>query len=183
MKNRSLPGPGDHMVYPRLFLSTDDLAALKGGLEVESSEIERWSSRQPIDKYNIESPMRAWFASGDAALGAAIVKRSQDWLKLAVEDDLLDQYSRVTLGVAPHNQSVQLLPTINLTDAALSCDCLSTDQRKRMLAQIAFLAYALDREDYWSPERGVRSQPQHDHHRRTVSNGAGRVYSRSSDGQ
>jgi hypothetical protein len=159
VKDYVLEWPGDEKGYPRLFLSTDERSSLRQRLEVDSSEIERWSFRQPIDKYNIESPVRAWLASGDGGLGAAIVKRSQEWLSLAVEDDLLDQSSRVTLGVAPHNQSVQLLPTINLTDAALGCDCLTGEQRKRMFAQIAFLAYALNREDYWSPERGFEANP------------------------
>ena len=159
VKDYVLNWPGDHTDYPRLFIDSERLSQLREELETEPEEVQRWSSRQPIDKYNIEDPLRAWFSSGDPDLGQAIVQRSLQWLSLAVNQDLLDQSSRVTLGVAPHNQSVQLLPTINLTDAALSCDCLTEDQRSLMLAQLAFLAYALNRDDYWSPQRDFAANP------------------------
>jgi hypothetical protein len=159
VKDYVLEWPADGLMNPHLFVSATELSAVKQSLVADPAEVERWVSRQPIDKYNIEAPLEAWFASDDERLGEAIVKRSQEWLEMAVGDDLLDQGSRVTLGVAPHNQSVQLLPTLNLADAALGCDCLGPEQRKRMLAQIAFLAYALNREDYWSPERGFEANP------------------------
>jgi hypothetical protein len=110
VKDYVLEWPGDHDNYPRLFVRKQDLAALRAKLSNNPAEVKRWTSQQPIDKYNIEAPLEAWFASDDERLGETIVKRSQEWLEMAVGDDLLDQGSRVTLGVAPHNQSVQLLP-------------------------------------------------------------------------
>ncbi|HQZ66815.1 MAG TPA: hypothetical protein PLY87_17105, partial [Planctomycetaceae bacterium] len=158
VKDYVLDWPGDHENYPRLFIQKQDLPEWRRRLKRDPAEVKRWTS-QAIDKYNIESPLQAWFASEDSGLGNAIVRRSNEWLGQVVDDDLLDQNSRVTLGVAPHMQAVLLLPTINLTDAALGCESVTPEMRKRMLARIAFLGYAVNREDYWSPARGFSANP------------------------
>jgi hypothetical protein len=159
VKDYVLDWPGDHDNYPRLFVRKQDLAALRARLPNDPAEVKRWTSQQPIDKYNIEAPLLAYFASQDEALGQAIVKRSNEWLQQVVDDELLAQNGRVTLGVAPHNQSVMLLPTINLTDAALGCPAVTPEMRKRMLARLALLGYVVSRDDYWSPSRGFAANP------------------------
>src|SRR5690606_26412018 len=88
-----------------------------------------------------------------------IVRESAAWLRMVVHDDLLDQHSRVTLGVAPHSQAVLLLPTLNLTDAALGVESLTPELRQQLLAQLAFLGYVVNRDDYWSPARGYAANP------------------------
>ena len=159
VKDYVLDWSGDHENYPRLFVRKQALPALRSQLKSDPVEVKRWTSEQPIDKYNIESPLRAYYASANPGLGNAIVKRSNEWLRLVVDEDLLEQNSRVTLGVAPHMQAVMLLPTINLTDAALGCEGVTPEMRKRMLAQVAFLGYAVNRDDYWSPARGFSANP------------------------
>lgn len=159
IKDYVLQWPGDHDNYPRLLIGKQDLPKLRETLKPNPREVRRWESEQPIDKYNIEGPLREYFASNSPRLGIRIVDRTEEWLHSVVHDDILLQNSRVTLGVAPHSQAVLLLPAINLTDAALGVESLTTEQRQRFLAQLALLGYAVNRDDYWSPARGFSANP------------------------
>lgn len=158
VKDYVLDWNGDHDNYPRLFIGKSDLPKLRAQLKNDPSEVKRWVGDQPIDKYNIDAPLNAYFASQNPQLEKAILLKNLEWLQLVV-DDFLEQNNRVTLGVAPHMQSVFLLPTINLTDAMLGASGVTVDQRKQILAKIAFLGYAVNRDDYWSPSRGFAANP------------------------
>ena len=158
VKDYVLEWKGDHENYPRLFVSKAALPGLRATLKNDPNEVKRWTSQQPIDKYNIDAPLQAYFASQDAQLAAAIVEKNREWLA-AMVDGVLVQNDRVTLGVAPHMQSVLLLPTINLADGILGSDAVKPEVRKQMLAQLAFLGYAVNRDDYWSPARGFAANP------------------------
>jgi len=159
VKDYVLEWEGDHENYPRLFIGKEDLPRLRKTLTSDPAEVDRWTSRQPIDKYNIEAPLHAYFASGSKPLGAAIASRAEEWMQVVVHGGLLNQDGRPTLNHAPHNQAVLLVPTINLTDAALSYEGLAPERRRRLLAHVAFLGYALCNDDYWSPERGFNANP------------------------
>lgn len=158
VKDYALEWDGDHDNYPRLFVSRKGLATLRAKLVNDPKEVNRWISQQPIDKYNIDGPMLAYFASRDARLGEAIVAKNTEWLGTLVQD-VVEQHNRVTLGVAPHMQSVLMLPTINLADGMLGSDAIKPEVRKQMLARLAFLGYAVNRDDYWSPARGFAANP------------------------
>lgn len=158
VKDYALEWNGDHDNYPRLFIGKKELPKLRSQLKNDPAEVKRWSGDQPIDKYNIDAPLNAYFASQNQQLEKMILQKNMEWLQTVV-DDFLEQNNRVTMGVAPHMQSVLLLPTINLTDAMLGAPGVSTDQRKQILAKIAFLGYAVCRDDYWSPSRGFAGNP------------------------
>ena len=159
VKDYVLEWDGDHDNYPRLFIGKKDLPELRKTLKPDRTKAGLAILRRPINKYNIDAPMVEYFASGDAKLAGRIVETSDKWLDKVVIDDLLDQNGRVTLGVAPHMQALLLLPTINLTDAAMSCPTMTPKLRKRFLARLALLGYALGRDDYWSPKRGFSANP------------------------
>lgn len=154
-----LDWPGDHENYPRLFLNRSSLQQLRSTLPQDPAEVRRWTSQQPIDKYNIEAPLLAWFATGDPQLEAALIARCEEWLNAVIIDALLKQNGKPAPGVAPHSQSVLLLPALNLTDAVLSAPSLTPARRKRILAQLAFFGYAVSRDDYWSVARGYSANP------------------------
>jgi len=159
VKDYILEWDGDHDDYPRLFIGRKDLPELRKTLKPDRGESGGRMPRRPINKYDIETPIREYFASSNAGLGKRIVETCDKWLDKIVNDYLLDQDSRVTLGVAPHMQASLLLPTINLTDAAMSCKAMNPELRKRFLARLAFLGYALSSDDYWSPRRGFSANP------------------------
>ncbi|HCP12403.1 MAG TPA: hypothetical protein DIT89_08730 [Planctomycetaceae bacterium] len=150
---------GDHSNYPRLFLNKASLQELRSALPQQPEEVRRWTSQQPIDKYNIEAPLRAWFSSEDPALEAALIARCEEWLETVIINELLLQHGRPTPGTAPHSQSVLLLPALNLTDAVLSAPGLSPERRQRILTRLAFFGYVVNRDDYWSVARGYAANP------------------------
>ena len=159
VRNWIFDWPGDHDNYPRLFLSRSSLQQVRSTLPQDPAEVRRWTSQQPIDKYNIDAPLRAWFATQDPQLEAALITRCEEWLHSVIIDALLKQNGRPAPGVAPHSQSVLLLPALNLADAVLSAPGLSPTRRKKMLAQLAFFGYAVSRDDYWSVTRGYAANP------------------------
>jgi len=159
VKEYVLEWGGESERHPRLYFDQESFKSLRELQIPDPVELERWERRQPIDKYNIEGPLREYFASGSLPLGEKIVATVSVWLDSVVLDDLLKQDSRVTLGVAPHGQAVLLLPTLNLVDAALGVDTLPAELHRRILARLAFLAYVVNSEHYWSPERGFAANP------------------------
>jgi hypothetical protein len=183
VKDFVLDWPGDHANYPRLFIGAADLPGIRRQLAANSrvaatraaeavvdegqakprkkkvSGPKVWSPKQPIDKYRLEEPLAVWFESQSTEVGDALARTSQEWLEQLVNDGLLLQNSRQTIGIAPHTQSVLLLPALNLTDAALSHPGMSEQLRKRILARVAFLGYVVHSADYWSPERGFAANP------------------------
>ena len=159
VKDYVLDWPGDISHHPRLYFQPEEFLALRSSLVSNASELERWERRQPIDKYNIAGPLREYFASGSPQLGEKIVTTASSWLDSLVSNDLLLQNSRVTLGFAPHNQAVLFLPTLNLVDAALGVASLSADVRGQFRAKLAFLAYVVNSDHYWSPPRGFSANP------------------------
>jgi hypothetical protein len=159
VKNHVLEWETEPDSHPRLFMGNEDMQALRHSLVSDAKEVNRWENKQAINKYNIDAPLREYFASGSAKLGEKIVKTSIEWLDSVVLEDLLLQNSRVTLGVAPHGQAVLLLPTINLTDTALAAESLTPETRWQILARLAFLAYVVNSDDYWSPARGFEANP------------------------
>ena len=159
VKDYVLDWPGDNGRHPRLYFQPEEFRAMRASLVSNPAELERWERRQPIDKYNIAGPLREYFASGSPQLGEKIVNTASSWLDSVVNKDLLLQNSRVTLGFAPHNQAVLLLPTLNLVDAALGVESLSPEIRNRFRAKLAFLAYVVTSDHYWSPPRGFSANP------------------------
>ena len=159
VKEYVLQWEGDHENYPRLFVDKNELSKLSATLMADSFEVRRWEAGPPITAYNLDELLRVYFASNSVRLGSNIARTCEDWLSHSVQDGLLQQNSRVALGVAPHMQANQLLPTLNLTDVALGTERLTPEQRQRMLAQVALIGYAVNRDDYWSPARGFSANP------------------------
>ncbi|MCA9039418.1 MAG: hypothetical protein KDA65_03625 [Planctomycetaceae bacterium] len=159
VKDYVLDWEGDHENYPRLFLGKQELQNLRHTLKSNAGELQRWESKQAIDRYNIAGPLREYFATGSSKLAKKMIATCEQWLASLIHDDLLLQNSRTTLGVAPHSQAVLMLPFLNLIDTALGCQELSNEQRQRFLAQLAFLGYVFNRDDYWSPDRGFEANP------------------------
>jgi hypothetical protein len=142
--------------YPRLFLTPADLARLKKTFRSEPELLERLRREAPRPN-TLDSFVSTYLATGDPELGAHLAATAMQWVKELV-DRYLDQDAQVTLGFAPHAQG-RLLVTVNLCDAILGSPHLSPENRQRLLAQLAFLGYTVNRTDYWSPERGFSANP------------------------
>ncbi len=155
VKDYVLDWDGDGDNHPRLYVRKQDLPVLRASLKSDPQELKRWTSEQPIDKYYLDGPIREFIASGDAQLGKLMAAKGAEYLQTCV-DWYLKQDERLTPGAAPHMQTL-ILSTLNLLDPVLSTECVTPAQRRRLLAQIAFLGYVVNSPDYWSAERGYSS--------------------------
>lgn len=155
VKDYVLNWEGDGDNHPRLYVRKQDLPALRARLKSNPQELKRWTSQQPIDKYYLDGPIREFIASGDAQLGKLMAAKGAEYLQTCV-DWYLKQNERLTPGAAPHMQTL-IISTLNLLDPVLSTECVTPEQRQRLLAQIAFLGYVVNSPDYWSAERGYSS--------------------------
>ena len=152
VKDYVLDWEGDGDNHPRLFVRKQDMAQLQAILKPDPVELNRWTSRQPIDKYYLDGPIREFIASGDARLGTLMAAKGAEYLQTCV-DRYLKQDELLTIGAAPHMQTL-ILSALYLLDPVLSTECVTPEQRRRLLAQIAFLGYVVNSPDYWSAERG-----------------------------
>ncbi len=160
VKDYVLSWRGDHVNYPRLFVHKKDLPAVREEMIPDQERIEFWISNPAlIDKYSVGSSIREYLASDDERLGKALLAKGKDWLQYVSIASFLEQNHRHALGVAPHMQALMFMPTINALDAVLGSDFVTAEERRRILARIAFIGYAVNRDDYWSPSRGFSGFP------------------------
>ncbi len=155
VKKFVLEWQGDHHNHPRLYIRSQDVPALRRRMESNPVELRRWTSQQPIDKYYLDGPIREFIAGGDARLAQLMAAKGAEYLQTCV-DGFLKQDERLTIGAAPHMQTL-IVSALNLLDPVLSTVAVAPEQQRRLLAQIAFLGYVVNSPDYWSAERGYSS--------------------------
>ncbi len=151
VKDFVLDWKGDDDNHPVLYISKQDLPALKSRLKSDPKELARWSGRQPIDKGSLDGPVREFIASGDPQLGRLMAAKAEVYLQTCV-DWFLKQDDKLTPGAAPHMQSL-IFSVVNLIDPVLSTEAFTPEARKRALAKLAFLGYVVSSPDYSSTKR------------------------------
>jgi hypothetical protein len=156
VKDYVLEWEAEAQKHPRLFVDREWVAQFRRDFQADEAELQRYR-RRPLRQHNIGPHLRYWFGTGDPELGRHLTDTAVDWVQGAV-NMYLHQGHLITLGFAPHHQT-RVLTALNLTDAILAGPHLSPELRRRLLAQIAFLGYTVDRADYWDPERGYGANP------------------------
>ncbi|MCL1856854.1 MAG: hypothetical protein FWF84_04325 [Kiritimatiellaeota bacterium] len=137
-------------VRPRMLVAPEDIARWR------ENTAEYFAGRRlniPYNVYHLDSILPAYIATGDKELGdilyaeiPKIVQGYVNWfLKLAGDN--------ICLGVAPHHRSV-IVATTYAVDVWLGLPQVTPEDRRSLKGQLAFLAYILASEDYFSPERG-----------------------------
>ena len=159
VKDYVLNWKGDHDNYPRLFFTKKELAAYRARLKDTSTFDKQIPGylRNPIASYNMDGPIQAYLATGNAELGKKLAALAVQWMQDSV-DMYLKQDSLVTLGFAPHHQQ-GVVTGLTMADAAMAGDALTPELRERILAQAAFLGYTESRPDNWDPQRGFAANP------------------------
>jgi hypothetical protein len=157
VKDYVVDWPGDHANHPRLLVTRADLASLRARFAATDAPKAAEYTKAPVSPYTMEGPVRCYLATGDAALGRHLGKAAVEWLQ-----DVVGMYctedALISPGFAPHHQT-SVMTALNLADAVLGSDALPPETRRRMRAQIAFVGYTVDREDFWSPQRGFSANP------------------------
>jgi len=107
--------------------------------------------------YNLDGFLSYFLGTGDAELGKHLLDTVVPW----VQDNVnmyLNQEDHVAHGFAPHHQT-RVLIALNVLDVALASEQVTPEMRERLLAQITFIGYTVNSDDYWSPESGFAANP------------------------
>jgi len=142
--------------HPRLFITKEGVDEYRKTFQPNPPTLEGYRAGR-LHSHNLDGPIAYYLGTDDAALGKRLTDTAVSWVQNSV-NMYLHQDSLVTLGFAPHHQT-QVLVSMNLTDAILSSKHLTPQMRARVLGQIAFLGYTVNRDDYWSPQRGYSANP------------------------
>lgn len=146
--------------HPHLLITKEQVAKYRASYKKKPQEQDAELKRlgRPLNYVSMEVPLTQFYGAGNEAAGQMLVEDTQVMLQQAV-DSLLYQ-PMLPYGAAPHNQqsyNFGLAPLV--ADAIIDSKVITPLQRKKILAQIAFCSYAINRPDYWSEERGFAANP------------------------
>jgi hypothetical protein len=147
---------GDENDHPRLIVRKNDIAALCRNFRLDPAKLVDYR-KAPIVDSRMGEPITYYLCTHDLELGQHLTSTAVSWMQDAV-NMLVRQNAKVTLGFAPHQQTA-IATAMNLADVIWSSGYLSAELRDRMKAQVAILAYTVNRDDYWSPPRGFAANP------------------------
>ena len=156
IKNYITRWPGDETDHPRLIVKKNDIAAACGNFRVDHAKLESYR-KAPVVSYRMDEPIIYYLCTHDSELGRHLTNTAMSWVQDAV-NMLVRQDAMVSLGFAPHQQTT-IATAMNLADVIWSSGYLSAELRDRVKAQVAILAYTVNRDDYWSPPRGFAANP------------------------
>ncbi len=145
--------------YPRLLVPRADVDRFRARLT--QGEREAYQRRIPgvlnrvIDRYYLDEPIEVWCATGDKQVAQHIIEGAERHMQEALDCFLVQS---VPYGSAPH-MTAWLGTAMTLADAALGTGLMTPEQRERLLARAAFVAYAISRPDYWCTARGYQGLP------------------------
>jgi hypothetical protein len=147
---------GDESDHPHLIVTRNNITALCRNFRPDPAELASYRTA-PIVFNRIDEPIIYFLCTHDLALGQHLASTAVSWVQDAV-NMLVRQDALVTLGFAPHQQTA-IATAMNLADVIWSSGYLSAELRDRLKAQVAILAYTVNRDDYWSPPRGFAGNP------------------------
>jgi hypothetical protein len=156
IKDYVLKWSGDETDHPRLIVKESDVAKWRARFLRNPARLSQLS-KAPLSEQQMDEPIAYYLGTADRELGKHLTTTAVEWVQSAV-DMFLRQDALVSFGFAPHHQS-RIFTAMNLADVIWSSAHVSPEMRERLKAQLAFLAYAVNRADYWSPERGFSANP------------------------
>ena len=144
--------------HPRLFIKDSDLEQIRANPDSKALFDVEKLLRGPVLNHRLDEWISAYWVTGDERVRARLLEFNLEQLQIAV-DFYLAQGHSYSLGYAPHHNFGTLISAINLADTVLAFPDLPEETRSRMLAQIAFLGYVLERRDHWWPEGKYSGNP------------------------
>ncbi|MCL1857129.1 MAG: hypothetical protein FWF84_05790, partial [Kiritimatiellaeota bacterium] len=140
-------------VRPRMLVSQEDIAAFRARItEADQGWINYGTYSEP-SVYMLDFTFPAYLAKGDEALGEKLYAGIPRLVNQYVNELLKLDGGNICLGVAPHARGV-LASVAYFVDLWFSLPQVTAEDRARVKGQMAFLAYVLASEEYFSPERG-----------------------------
>ncbi|MDA0841703.1 MAG: hypothetical protein O3B01_14710 [Planctomycetota bacterium] len=146
--------------YPHMLVTADDVKKFRDSIK-DVSQYEKTipgmlSNPNPLNQFTSGQPIKAYFATGNIELGRYLAKSILDMMQGSV--DRLVHQDGIPLGAAPHHLS-GTGAAMQAADAALAAGQFTPAEEERLLAQVAFLGYTMNRPEFWSPERGYSANP------------------------
>jgi hypothetical protein len=155
VKDYVLAWPDAGLEHPRLFTTPGELQAFRAGFKADKSQLARLrrvaATANALDDYVSYS-----LATGDPEVRARLADFAIGQLQIAV-DFYVRQVGLPTQGAYPHEYYNEVTPALNALDAVMQPGVLSSGQRERVRAQLAFLGYTLASPSVHSPERGFKA--------------------------
>ena len=146
------PGNEEH---PRLLLTKEQARQFRKTFQADPAKLIQYTTT-PVSLYAMEDWITYYLGTGDAALGKHLAETAVQTMQHAV-NTFLDQDYPPVFGLGNSNDDI--FQGTFLSDAILDSDQLTPELRQRVRAQTAWLAYTVNRDDYWSPERGFCANP------------------------
>ncbi|MFP4057263.1 MAG: hypothetical protein ACLF0G_10385 [Candidatus Brocadiia bacterium] len=143
--------------HPRLFVTEEELRRFRASYEVEPGRLEQLRKGR-FGVWQMDEPVAAFLATGDRELGRRIAELAMDRLQRAV-DAYVRQERYPTQGTELHVHYNDVTFAVNPCDAALAPGVLEPEERRRVRAQLAYLAYTLASPAVCSPGRGYHANP------------------------
>jgi len=162
VKDYVLQWPNAKDTYPRLFVKKEELPALRKAVpnpEAYANAVAGFR-KATLSRYAVGGelpPSAVYYVTGDPEVGRSLSSSTVALLQNVV--DFYTKQEQMFLGVAPHVQMDFVAGPIAMADAGLADEQLAPGQRRRILAQLAFLGYVYGSPTYWSPERGFAANP------------------------
>ena len=154
--------------HPRLFVTPDQVRQFRKTFQADPAKLAQLTTT-PVNLYAMEDWITYYLGTGDAALGKHLSATAVQTMQRTV-DTFLDQDYPPVFGLGNSNDDV--FQAANLSDAILDDAQLSPELRHAP-AQITWLAYTVNRDDYWSPEPRVCGESEHDDESRRLPNDPG----------
>jgi hypothetical protein len=159
VKEEVLDWKNEKDVYPHLLITKAQADKLRAAGAQTPALDERTINtivNRPLSQWNTSDALSAYFATGNARIGQYLAEQATAEMQDAV-DTFLHQPS-TPYGSAPHHlQNLGTAPLV--VDAIQGSPYVTPELRKRLLAQIAFCSYAVNRPEFWSEERGYSANP------------------------
>ena len=157
IKDYALEWPDRLLPHPRLFTTPKEIGTFRMHFKVDTNRLAELRRTVP-NPYSLDEYVPYLLVTGDQELRTKMVQFAIGQLQSAV-DFYVRQTALPTQGAYPHEYYNEGTPALNASDAVLQPGVLSSSQRERVLAQLAFLGYTLASPSVHSPERGFKANP------------------------
>lgn len=143
--------------HPRLFTTASELERFRKRFTVNHNKLAELRNKD-VYGHTMDDHVSYFLATGDRELGRKLADFAIEQLQQAI-DGYVRQEKLRNPGCCPHHRNSGVLWGAIAADLALGCDVLSAEERARIKAQLAMLAYTVSRPLVISPERGYHANP------------------------
>jgi hypothetical protein len=147
--------PPQNEEHPRLFLTKTQAQQFRATFQADPAKLAACRAN-PVNLYAMEDWITTGIGTNDPVLGTNLANSAVQTIQAAV-NEFLDQNYPPTFGLGNSNDKIS--QGANLADAILDDDQMTAELRERLRAQMAFLGYTVNRNDFWSPIRGFAANP------------------------